>query len=193
MTSTQNQSSVQTATQTVVVNNNTQVIQLTPELLREVFGISQQMIDHLSREHLEQCSEAHAILSETQKRGVNVHGAYTIEYFPKDVDHNPEVVKNNLESMGFVVCLKEPRVRDIPTNAIWFGPGVPMAEVKLVALTLIRAGVNLRTIKPFAADAVENEQDNLIQIGADADDAEDPILSVAFIDNQTAFTRDDDG
>lgn len=193
MTSNQIQSSTQITNQSVDVNNNIQIIQITPETLRALieFGVSHQMAERISRDRFQECNEADAILARSSESG-HEYGIYTIEYFPKDVDHDPEVVRRIFESLGFNVELKSPNVEGIPTNAVWFGHDVPISVVKLVALTLVRAGVALQTIKPFVHSDNESEWARLIQIGADGDFSESTILTASFINSQTGFKRDDE-
>ena len=179
--------------QDVDVNNNIQILQITPETLRALveFGVSHEMAERISRERFEECYQANTILKHSDESS-HQHGIYTIEYFPKDIDHDPEVVRKNLESLGFQVDLKSPNVQGMPTNAIWFGHDVPISVVKLVALTLVRAGVALQTIKPFVHSDNESEWARLIQIGSDGDYSESAVLTASFINSQTEFRRDDE-
>jgi len=79
-------------------------------------------------------------------------------------------------------------LKDDKTNAIWFGDEVSLTEVKYVALTLIRAGVDIRTIKPYSG---EGRKVNIIEIGSDRQRRNSPIYSVSKVDNSSVFTRND--
>jgi hypothetical protein len=112
----------------------------------------------------------------------------TVQYFPKNVD--PIVIKNTLSSLGFSFTEGIPQQRGA-TNAIWFGKDVPISDVKLVALTLVRAGVNLKTIRPFRKNHPALDRNLLIQVGTDEEYNGMPSMSIAEITKATAFTRPD--
>jgi hypothetical protein len=110
----------------------------------------------------------------------------TVQYFPKDVD--PVIVQSTLQKLGFNLKVSKANISDIPTNAIWFGSKVNIEDVKLVAYTLIRAGVQIKTIKPFRGNPAEAWA-SLIQVGADGDYVDKPALSVSEIRNASEFVR----
>jgi len=59
-------------------------------------------------------------------------------------------------------------VATIPTNAMWVGDSVNLADLKFVALTLVRAGVQLRAIRHFCDGGQPGgKKSNYIEIGAD--------------------------
>lgn len=74
----------------------------------------------------------------------------TIIHYAKKLEQevNLDVVLRSLRKWGFRV---ESRSSDleIPTNAIWFGKDVQDDDVRLVALTLMGAGVEIRWISRF--------------------------------------------
>jgi hypothetical protein len=112
----------------------------------------------------------------------------TVQYFPKDVD--PVVIRDTLSSLGFTFREGTALQREA-TNAIWFGQDVPLSDVKLVALTLVRAGVDLKTIRPFRKSHPVPDRNLLIQVGTDAEFSGKTSISVSEIANATAFTRPD--
>jgi len=111
----------------------------------------------------------------------------TVEYFPKDFD--PEVVRDALQELGFRLVVRQAILPDIPTNSIWFGSLVSIEDVKLVAYTLIRAGVKIKAIRPFRTRPAERA--SLIQVGGDALLVDAPALTVEEIRAATEFTRDE--
>lgn len=113
--------------------------------------------------------------------------AVTVEYFPKNVDENK--VEAALAELGFSLRKPPPVVHAIPTNAVWFGLPVAVEDVKLVALTLIRAGVQIRAIRPIQDYLVAKRDLPLIQVGADAAVINDPPLTVEAINAAARFTR----
>jgi WD40 repeat protein len=54
---------------------------------------------------------------------------------------------------------------DTRTNAIWYGPRVPLADVREVALALTRAGVQIRLISPLISAQAASRQ-TMIQVGS---------------------------
>ena len=107
----------------------------------------------------------------------------TVQYFPKDVDG--DAVRRALEELDFVFETGSSRLQDSPTNTIWFGSGVDLEDVKLVAFTLMRAGVDLRSIKPFREPG--GSRARLVQVGFDGRSANLPPLSVAQVRDAAAF------
>lgn len=99
----------------------------------------------------------------------------TVELFPKGVDR--AVVNRALAETGFQVKQGTPNPANAsrPTSAVWYGKDVPPADTRLVALTLIRAGVEIRSILPLA-DVGGHE--HLVEVGASADNDTRRPLSV---------------
>lgn len=88
----------------------------------------------------------------------------TIQVFSRDIDRN--IVASSLRELGFRVEIEPPNPeirKKKETNAIWFGPLVQIDQVKLVAYTLIRAGVKLQVIEPFQQPRGRNR---VIQVGS---------------------------
>lgn len=76
-------------------------------------------------------------------------------------------VMSALEALRFPISTGVPNAgvpTDTRTNAIWYGPRVPLADVKEVALTLMRSGVQIRLIAPFTASRLD--RDDMIQVGS---------------------------
>lgn len=75
----------------------------------------------------------------------------TITHYEKSLERevNLDVVVSSLKKFGFQVESKASRLQDIATNAIWFGKDVTNDDVRLVALTLTGAGVEIRWISRF--------------------------------------------
>jgi len=96
-----------------------------------------------------------------------------IEYFLKDVD--PVAIKKVLNNLGFNVTIKNP-INTYSTNQIWFGNEVRITDVKLVALSLIRAGVSLKSIRRFNNNDVKKNR--LIQIGSSPNVLTNEVLSI---------------
>jgi hypothetical protein len=90
-------------------------------------------------------------------------GQTDIQYFSKDIDKS--VVLQALQDAGFHFDQKKPQLPNDRTNAIWVGDPVPLSDAKVVALTLIRAGVQIQSIMAFPVNS-SNRGLHRIQIGA---------------------------
>ena len=108
----------------------------------------------------------------------------TIRYYPKNVDKNK--IRNALQVSGFNFEDGTPSLPNDETNAIWFGKNVSLDDVKFVAYTLIRAGVEVKTIKPFSS---LNRKQNTIEIGTDRSFSGKNPITVTEISQKTSFER----
>ncbi|MGV0024025.1 TIR domain-containing protein [Phormidesmis priestleyi] len=104
----------------------------------------------------------------------------TVEYYPKNVD--PDALEATLTKLGFNLEIKQPEVTDIPINILFYGKNVSDDDVKLVAYTLIRAGVQIKAILPFTRLA--DEKATVIQVGALPGLDNKPALKVEEIRSQ---------
>jgi hypothetical protein len=103
-----------------------------------------------------------------------------IEYFAKD--NEGDGVTRALRDHGLDV-IKLPGQIPGPTNSLWAGNGVTIAEVKPIALTLLRAGVQLKAVRHFRDGSGSKER--LIEIGSDQKFATAPVLTEEQIQNMT--------
>jgi hypothetical protein len=103
-----------------------------------------------------------------------------IEYFAKD--NEGDGVTKALRGAGLDV-IKLPGQLPGPTNSLWAGNSVSIADVKPVALALLRAGVQLKTVRHFRDGS--GPKDRVIEIGSDHDFAEAPVLTEEQIQNMT--------
>ncbi len=112
----------------------------------------------------------------------------TIQFSPKylDKDVNINIVVPSLQEFGFRVMKKKPKIEWMPTNAIWFGTNVEPVDVKLVAYTLLSAGIKIKTISPFRSP--NGRKASLIQIGAKPTIDKWPEYTAEDIRNKEIFT-----
>ena len=126
-----------------------------------------------------------ADVARRQEMGVKVQNPSTqrsiIEYFTRDLDK--AVVTKALQESGLEFRKTPARITDDPTNSIWVGNAVPLSDVKFVALTLLRAGVQLRAVRRFHDSS--GPKAHLIEIGADRDMDNAPVLTVEQIQNMS--------
>lgn len=75
----------------------------------------------------------------------------TIAQYEKELERqvNLPVVVRTLEKYGFRVKNKTSKLQGHKTNALWFGEDVTSDDARLVALTLMGAGVELKWISRF--------------------------------------------
>ena len=106
----------------------------------------------------------------------------TVQYFPKNVDER--IVEDSLRELSFDFKTGNPGLPDVPTNAIFFGDSVPIEAVKLVALTLIRAGVEIKYIRSFRDSTGRS---SLIQVGSRKDYIDKMPISVEEIQQANSF------
>ena len=106
--------------------------------------------------------------------------------FEQDV--NQSVLLPKLQNLGFVVHMAPGRnaLARIPTNAIWFGRQVAQEDVRLLALSLMSAGIAIRTIRPFDDPG---RKANVIEVGADIHYANAPPLKLDYVRDATVFSR----
>lgn len=112
----------------------------------------------------------------------------TLQYYAKKLDDevNMRVVLTALSDAGFTLQRKQAQLPDVATNGVFFGPDVRLEDIKLVALTLIGAGIKLRVIEPLLLGVAKPR---LIQIGADLAKRDAPPLTVEHIQGASSFTN----
>jgi hypothetical protein len=115
-----------------------------------------------------------------------------VVYYPKDVDPrdvNGPALLASLKQAGFEVTpsLVGRRNPNLATNAIWAADDVPIEQVKFVAYTLMRAGVEIRAIRTFSGSGRKPHQ---IEIGADAAIVGLPPLTFDKIQEMQSLSRD---
>jgi hypothetical protein len=69
----------------------------------------------------------------------------------------------------------------LATNAVWAGNDVKVETAKFVALTLIRAGVEIKAIRRLPNGG--GKRANLIEVASDIDFKNATALTVAEVDN----------
>jgi hypothetical protein len=105
----------------------------------------------------------------------------TVQYFPKNID--PIVIRKTIAELGFKQEIFHPNNPYYPTNAVWFGQNVNVDDAKLIAMSLIRAGVSIRSVMQIQGSSAKN----LIQVGVNAKAIASPPLSVEAIARSTSF------
>ena len=144
-----------------ITTNTNQIPDLVTMLMK--FGYTKENAIKAEPDRVNKSIAADKLYSESlAKVNFESTGAIDIKYFPKDVDG--AIVINALKDAGFKVDNKAP-VNNLPTNAIWAGDAVSASEIRVVALALYRAGVDLISIKRFKDG--KGPKSKLIQIGAD--------------------------
>ncbi|MGB3205517.1 MAG: hypothetical protein WBB28_11050 [Crinalium sp.] len=106
--------------------------------------------------------------TDSSSQKVDKEDVVVVEYFTKqddfkipDVDN--DILEDSIRGLGFIVEIKPPILKDIPTNAIFYG-NVDQNDVKAVAYTLIRAGFKINKIEHFKS--ANKQKQKLIQIGS---------------------------
>lgn len=119
----------------------------------------------------------------------------TVTYYAKDVEPsnvNGPALLAALRGYGFSVekATTGERNPGLATNAVWAGDSVPSEQWKLVALTLMRAGLRIRAIQGFKDQADGSaRKPNTIEIGADKDVQHYPPLTVQAVQDMNGLPR----
>lgn len=113
-----------------------------------------------------------------------------VYYYNKTIDEKKIVV--GLEALGyrFKTAPASRYMDKKQTNAIWFGSDVPLNDVKVVALALMRAGIQIKAIRPYKKSIADPEYKSIrIEVGASIDIESQPTLTVDGIVAATEFLR----
>jgi hypothetical protein len=130
--------------------------------------------------------ERQAIASDTDTpANLERRKSITIEYFLKNVDKDKVLAA--LGGLGFTALRQSPALGTTPTNAVWFGRSVQIDDAKLVAYTLIRAGIQIKDIRPYL---VSEGRDSLIQVGGRPLAVNKPVWTVERISAAKEFPRE---
>ncbi len=68
-------------------------------------------------------------------------------YYYKPIDG--EIVARVISSLNFGFETRPSELEAYETLLLWFGDGVPLDHVKLLALTLVHSNIRLRFIRPY--------------------------------------------
>jgi hypothetical protein len=89
-----------------------------------------------------------------------------------------------LESLSFPYAQRKP-VNQFATNAIWFGDGVGLDDVKALAVALVQAKIPIRAIRQFRDG--KGIKAKLIEIGSDSTRNGDAVFTVDRIQSTKTF------
>ncbi|WP_125779551.1 hypothetical protein [Pseudoalteromonas rubra] len=169
-----------------------------PQILRD-FGISEKragkQLDELSTSELVegQILEANRYRGELiAQRAPSKRLQTTVWYYNKELDSAQ--LQSALKETGLNITNKiaQRNQADDPTNAVWFGPNVNFNDYKVVLVSLIRAGIDIKRTGP-ACKALHNKV-GVIEVGSSdlaaglADGIVRPTKSIEQIRNATSFT-----
>jgi hypothetical protein len=133
---------------------------------------------------------ANAAIKKMTENNWNREKDIEVYYYNKTIDEKKIVV--GLEALGYQFQTAPPsRYMDKKqTNSIWFGSDVPIKDVKVVALALIRAGIQIRAIRPYQRSSTDPDyKSNRIEVGASVDVERRPPLTVDEVVAATEFQR----
>lgn len=112
--------------------------------------------------------------------------AVHVVYYPKQVE-DAGAVEAALRQAGFQVELRPARLADVKTGVVWAGDKVSVDVAKYIALTMVRAGVELKAVQRFENGGGAKQY--LVEIGGDAALKDAPPLSVSDIRNMSKLIR----
>ena len=119
-----------------------------------------------------------ALQTVTKARPRSARAPVTVEYYYKRLD--PERVEYVLRGLGYQVNVEQARAEEVATNALSYGSGVPLTDVRIIALALARAGAQLRRICPFRESA---GRANVVQVIGSSISDRFPPLSVKQLES----------
>ncbi len=114
-------------------------------------------------------------------------GQTSLEIWAKDIDRDN--VRAALGLLGFPVVIRKANLTADPTNAVWAGTGIPADDTRLVALSLVRAGIAVRSVGPIQ-EWIASRDRLVIQAGAARDSINCRPFTVAELVSMTQFTRE---
>jgi len=154
------------------------------------FGLATDSIKNIAGSKVfEKSLSANAALKTLAKQS-NPTKNTVVNYYTKTIDE--QRVVQELKNLGFKYqeLPASRRMEKRETNAIWFGSNVPIEDTKIVALTLLRAGVHIKAIRPFKSSILNPSfKKNVIEIGASSDLENLLDLSVSQINTAKTFER----
>ncbi|MGM9516786.1 nSTAND1 domain-containing NTPase [Roseateles sp. DB2] len=161
------------------------------ERLRQVTLVTQYFAGAIDATRLDQAvaadQEIQKILKRSTPADVQRRARTPLEIWAKDVDRDN--VRATLMLLGFPI---EPRKAKLPadaTNAVWAGTAVPADDTRLVALGLIRAGIQVLSVGPIQPGIVGRDR-QVLQAGASREPLGCRAFSVAELSSMTEFTRE---
>jgi len=149
----------------------------------EKYGFLEELtVDTLNSDLVKQSFEANQQIQLILARAYRTR-QLPVWYYSKDVNVDPVRVRNSLEEFGFNVVPQDPQRPDLPTNNIAFGKNVDPEDAKLVAYTLLRAGIEIKAICKSKTDS----RDSIIQVLSDNRLLSKPAMTVEQIRNKRTF------
>lgn len=153
--------------------------------LLEKYGVLKDKLtaENINSNLVRQSLEANQEIQNISSANIDRRRGYIVIYFLKDVDAGK--VEIALRDFGFNLRTSSPQRPDVPTNFIAFGTKVNPEDAKLVAYTLIRAGVNIKGM----CKMLSTSRVSTLQVGGDERLLNHPTLTVDQIRYKPDFQR----
>lgn len=160
--------------------------------LKYKYGLSiENKIDLPSNVKIIQKSDSADILINKIQTKYPIDSNVAVSYYSKTKE--AEKITLSLKSLSYNLITKNPSetMKNHKTNSVWFGKKVNISDVKIIALALIRAGISIRSIRPYR-NSDSNYKANIVEIGGDARVEKSSIqpYTIQQIDTTTKFERD---
>jgi hypothetical protein len=151
--------------------------------LLERYGVLKEKLtaNDINSNLVKQSLDANREIQNISSTNVGRRGDYTVVYFLKDVDAGK--VEAALKEFGFHPKTSPPQRPDVPTNLIAFGTKVNPEDAKLVAYTLVRAGVDIKGMCKMLSSA----RASIIQVLGDDRLLNRSAMTVDQIRDKTEF------
>lgn len=164
-------------------------VQLEKELM-STYGLSVDNIRSIStNEVLEKSLSANEALKKIVSRYSPASNT-VIRYYQRTIDEKRVALE--LQALGYRFDEKPAAeyMSRRETNAIWYGADVPLEDIKIVSLALLRAGVPIKGIRPYRRSLTDQSyKRNMIEVGASVDLEEKEVLSVNEVEKAETFGR----
>ena len=113
-----------------------------------------------------------------------------VKYYLRTIEEKR--IAFELQTLGYEFEPGTPKSnnKDRPTNAIFFGRGVPLNDIKIVSLAFIRAGIPIQGIQPFTKSLKDPSYKRYtIEVGTSIFIDNLPIVDPDDVRTATAFKR----
>lgn len=152
--------------------------------------LSPESVQELSiNESIISSQNANVALKEVAKAHAPVKNIRVL-YYQREMEKDQILAA--LEPLGYSIEGRNStsKMRELKSNAIWFGSGVHVEDIKIIALALIASGIEIKSIRPFKDSANDpSYKQNIVELGSDINLVKQPPLSSEEIKSASSFSR----
>ena len=140
-------------------------------------------------ETLQKSMAARQMADRISQTGAERRAQIRLRYYPADFERylDGQVVLAKLADYGFQIEKAGPRIASVPMNAMWIGESIHADDVRLILLTLMAAGADMKAVRHFRQPGGARKQ--LIEVGTDSSLARAPAFSPEQVMALAKFKR----